>query len=346
MRKILRKMREIQTILILLTIMVLPIVNAADYDNDAVIWMDLSGPDTVTVGDTFEVTVYLDTGDTNCTAWIIRNLYYNENTLFLANITSFTWGDWGFSPFKDYIISNNAGKLNLTQAFDFNGLSGNNSIFTVEFIALKAGLLYLDMSGIQVQENDTDEFDVTWNNIIITINPSLADNSSTSPTVTPPDEEEEKEEEGEQEAEEGSLFDVILELSPDSIYEGENINALITLINVGEPGLVNVSITYTLYESDEVVWVNNDNLAVFGQLTYNKTINTSGLLPGSYAFEVVNNYGDNQTASATKEFTIQSAELIPLFLIILIPVIMIIVILLIAMFKFGWIKIEKTEKNR
>ena len=118
------------------------------------------------------------------------------------------------------------------------------------------------------------------------------------------------------------------------------------MINVGEPGLINVSITYTLYESGEVIRVENDKLAVFGQLTYNKTINTSGLLPGSYAFEVVNNYGDNQTASATKEFTIQSAELIPLYPLILIAAIIIIIILLIAMFKFGWIKIEKTEKNR
>ena len=80
MRKILRKMREILIVLILITIMILPIVNAADYDNDAVVWMDLSGTNSVTVGDTFSVTVYLDTGNTNCTAWIIRNLYYNENT--------------------------------------------------------------------------------------------------------------------------------------------------------------------------------------------------------------------------------------------------------------------------
>ena len=49
---------------------------------------------------------------------------------------------------------------------------------------------------------------------------------------------------------EGFLFDVKLELTPDSTRVGENISVLITLFNVGEPGLVNGTVNYTLYKGD------------------------------------------------------------------------------------------------
>ncbi|MCJ7697121.1 MAG: PKD domain-containing protein, partial [Thermoplasmata archaeon] len=60
---------------------------------------------------------------------------------------------------------------------------------------------------------------------------------------------------------EGFLFDVILELTPNSVYVGEDISALITLINVGEPGLVNGTVEYALYKGGEIVWSSGENVS-------------------------------------------------------------------------------------
>ncbi len=117
---------------------------------------------------------------------------------------------------------------------------------------------------------------------------------------------------------EGFLFDVLLELTADSIFESENIEALITLINVGESGLVNATINYTLYNEEEIIWSEEENISILGQLAFNKTIYTTGLNSGDYIFEVVHHYGDGQTASAQATFTVKarSSEGMPLWVIV------------------------------
>ena len=100
------------------------------------------------------------------------------------------------------------------------------------------------------------------------------------------------------------LFDVLLELTPTSVDVGENINALITLINVGEPGLVNATVVYTLYKDTEIIWTEEENVSVLGQLAFNKTLSTDGLSEGEYIYEVIQYYGDNQTASAQISFLV------------------------------------------
>ena len=57
----------------------------------------------------------------------------------------------------------------------------------------------------------------------------------------------------------------------DSIFENENVNILITLINVGAPGLVNASIVYNLYRGDNIIWTDEENVSIVGQKAYNKT---------------------------------------------------------------------------
>lgn len=140
------------------------------------------------------------------------------------------------------------------------------------------------------------------------------------------------------------LFDVVLELIPTSAYAGENINALIELTNVGEPGLVNATINYTLYKGDEVIWSEEEDLSILGQLAFNKTISTTGLSSGNYTFKVVHYYGDDQTASAQVMFTVNAqpqppAEEIPLWILILLVVILIIILIIVYLFKIGYLRI-------
>ena len=107
---------------------------------------------------------------------------------------------------------------------------------------------------------------------------------------------------------EGSLFDVTLELTPDSVHVGADISALITLINVGEPGLVNGTVNYTLYKGEEIIWSSEENVSVLSQKTNTKTISTDGLSPGSYVNKVVYSYAGSQTASVEDIFTVAAIQ--------------------------------------
>jgi hypothetical protein len=103
---------------------------------------------------------------------------------------------------------------------------------------------------------------------------------------------------------EGPLFDITLDLTPESVSSGADISALIPLINVGEPGLVNGTVNYTLYKGEEIIWSSEEDVSVLSQKAYTKTISTSGLSPGSYTYKVIYSYAGGQTASAQRMFSI------------------------------------------
>jgi hypothetical protein len=145
----------------------------------------------------------------------------------------------------------------------------------------------------------------------------------------------------------GSLFDVTLELTPKSVRVGEDISALITLINVGEPGLVNGTVNYTLYKGEELVWSSEESVSVLGQKTYTKTISTDGLSLGSYTYKVIYSYSGGQTASAQGVFAVGAVQQ-PLWENILFWVVIIIIIIIIViiavLFKLGYLYIDNKEK--
>ncbi len=132
----------------------------------------------------------------------------------------------------------------------------------------------------------------------------------------------------------GFLFDVLLDLTPTSVDVGDNINALITLINVGEPGMVNGSLIYVLYKDGEVIWSEEENISVIGQKAFNKTISVEGLTSGGYTLEIVYSYGGNQTASAQSSFTVSPT---PPIIIVLVAIIIVVFML----FLFQFLKIRK-----
>ena len=146
---------------------------------------------------------------------------------------------------------------------------------------------------------------------------------------------------------EGSLFDVTLELTPDSVQVGADISALITLINVGEPGLVNGTVNYTLYKGGEIVWSSEENVSVLSQKTYTKTISTDGLSLGVYTYKVTYSYAGGQTASAQGIITIEAVQQ-PLWENILLWAVIIIIILIIViitiLYKLGYLYFDKKEK--
>jgi hypothetical protein len=148
---------------------------------------------------------------------------------------------------------------------------------------------------------------------------------------------------------EGSLFDVTLELTPNSVHVGEKISALITLINVGEPGLVNGTVNYTLYKGGEIVWSSEENVSVLSQKTYTKTISTDGLNPGSYSYKVTYSYTGGQTASAQGMFSIKAAsEEFPylMWIVSIILILIIIIVIIVILWKKKIIYIEGAGEKK
>jgi hypothetical protein len=143
------------------------------------------------------------------------------------------------------------------------------------------------------------------------------------------------------------LFDITLVLTPDSVSVGADISALITLINVGEPGLVNGTVNYTLYKGAEIVWSSEEIVTVSSQKTYTKTISTKGLKPGSYIYKVIYSYTGGQTASAQGIFIIEAIQQ-PLWENILlwavIIIILIIIVILAVLYKLDYLHFDKKEK--
>jgi hypothetical protein len=145
----------------------------------------------------------------------------------------------------------------------------------------------------------------------------------------------------------GPLFDITLDLTPDSVSVGADISALITLVNVGEPGLVNGTVNYTLYKGGEIVWSSEEDVSVLSQKAYTKTISTDNLSPGSYTYKVTYSYTGGQTASAQGIFTVEAAQQ-PLWENILlwavIIIILISIVIIAVLYKLGYLYFNKKEK--
>jgi PKD repeat protein len=136
----------------------------------------------------------------------------------------------------------------------------------------------------------------------------------------------------------GFLFDVHLELEPNAVFLGQNITELVTLINVGQPGMVNGTIIYSIYKDGVLVWSDIENVSILGQKAIYKLIPTKGLDVGEYIYEVVYSYG-NTTASTHASFTIKpippstsSTKLSPFVLIILLVIVILILIVCVFLF--------------
>jgi hypothetical protein len=136
----------------------------------------------------------------------------------------------------------------------------------------------------------------------------------------------------------GSLFDVNVLLTKDSVTADEGNIALITLINVGEPGTVNGTVQYALSKDGQVVWTAEEAVSVLGQTSYNKTIATRNLAPGTYTYIVTYSYGLNQTASSQQNFVVKApAEGFPVIWIGVILLVILIGVILAFVWKKGMI---------
>jgi hypothetical protein len=127
----------------------------------------------VEVGDTFNVTVYLDPGSDTVDAWKVYNFTYDYERKGIINATAVEvkgwWYEGGFSDPGS--INNNLSVITSSptalQAFRAGGTSNNYTAFVVNYTALDVGTVYLNLSSVRMVDGGVTVTNTTINDTII-----------------------------------------------------------------------------------------------------------------------------------------------------------------------------------
>ena len=124
----------------------------------------------VTVGDLFDVTVWLDAADP-VDSWLINLLNFNQTIpgMITANTVTISSG-WTTGFYDNGTINNNLGTITGIQAFIMTPSTTNTSIFTVYFTAVKPGLCYITLTEAEAYSGGPNVLD-EWYNTSILIHP-------------------------------------------------------------------------------------------------------------------------------------------------------------------------------
>lgn len=108
----------------------------------------------------------------------------------------------------------------------------------------------------------------------------------------------------------GALFDIAIEGTTPDTPAGEDILSKITLINVGEPGLTQVLVDFTIRNADgKVVKKVAQGALVDTQYEFLKSFSTKDMPPGTYTITAVLTYqGQTEPAVTEEEFVITPAD--------------------------------------
>jgi len=168
-------------------------IPSANNDNNATVWLEPGGVisgNKVEVGDSFNVTIYLDTtgSSANLSVWNINLLDFSESVLYIVNATPAGTGNATFlnawtSGLRDATYNNDSGNITNCGAFLMGSGSGqpypsvgNASAAVIDFEAQKCGICYINQTPDHIQyylrEPDNDKYNVTTaNNLTIIITP-------------------------------------------------------------------------------------------------------------------------------------------------------------------------------
>ena len=133
----------------------------------------------VTVGDTFNVTIWLDTNE-SIGAWLIGLLNFNETFLGIVNADSVLIAPYWSSGFYDNgFIHNDTGNITDVQAFIMVGSTTNTTLFTVNFTALETGICHIKLTEAEAYSEGPNVLD-NWYNTFLTIYPKKPTGFSTT----------------------------------------------------------------------------------------------------------------------------------------------------------------------
>jgi len=131
--------------------------------------------DEVTVGDTFNVTVWLNASET-VDSWWVGQLSFNNADADSVSIDPYWWG------FCDNgTIHNNEGNITDIQAFIMSGSTTNTTIFNVSFTAKTSGTCYIKLTEAEAYSDGPNVLNITYNTSIL-----IKSSGSSPPPSQPP----------------------------------------------------------------------------------------------------------------------------------------------------------------
>jgi len=116
----------------------------------------------VTVGDTFNVTVWLNASET-VDSWWVGQLSFNNADANSVSIDPY----WKSGQNDSGTIHNSAGNITGIQAFLMTGSSANTTIFNVSFTAEKAGTCYIKLTEAGAYSEGPNVLNTTYNTSIL-----------------------------------------------------------------------------------------------------------------------------------------------------------------------------------
>ena len=175
--------KKIVVCLFIVSVIASTVPSVSADDNQLTLSFDY--PSEVTVGDTFDLDILLDTNGNIVDVWVIYDIFFTNS---LVSVVSSSVGDmWtnlsgGFSGcfWYDGEINNNNGTIRNAQSFCTKPFNGSSVLLEIEMFAKKAGTCNIDFGEMCIGF-EGDCFDlVETGSIIITIN-SNGDNDDGPP---------------------------------------------------------------------------------------------------------------------------------------------------------------------
>jgi hypothetical protein len=146
------KRTEVIIALMLLASIILPMTVYADADTEMGVSPELSesGNYRYTIGDTFDITIYLNPGGETVTAWVLDHFLFNTSQINVTDTTIEGFWDTGFHSEGSW--NNMTGEVIDSQSFDMSGTTENKSAVNISTIATGVGECYLIINQSQVED--------------------------------------------------------------------------------------------------------------------------------------------------------------------------------------------------
>lgn len=135
------------------------------------------------------------------------------------------------------------------------------------------------------------------------------------------------------------LFDVRATMLNSRVLPWQNPKALIDLKEVSSNDLLDIVLIYRVSNVEGVVYEESETVSIQNNVSFTKELNNLHILPGDYFFQVILDYGKNQTASSLQPFSVVGLSRIIYYSLILL------VIALLGWFGYSQYRIRRKDER-
>ncbi len=135
------------------------------------------------------------------------------------------------------------------------------------------------------------------------------------------------------------LFDAKVNIITGWVFPWNNLRFSVDLREINDSELVDIKVTYRVLRGKDVIYNEDETVAISGSLAYVKEIKGLDLAPGDYSLQIIVSYGKNQTASSLNQFKAVgiTSVVVSAFALILLAIFI--------FMSYSWYKIRRDEEE-